>query len=371
MAACACSTLRPRRSVCRAPSLADLRGGDPAANAEAIRALLGGAAGPYRDIVLLNTAAALLVADKVETLQEGVALAASVDRRRPRRDGAGPSWSRSPTGVTHERHPRADRRLQARRGRRRARRAETQDAVEAERAAASAAARLSRRPRSAACARPPGPDRRDQEGLAVQGPDPRRLRPAGAGRGPIERGGAACLSVLTDAPSFQGADAYLTAARDADRPARACARSSWSIPGRWRSHARSGADAILVILAISDDSLAAELLAEAARFGMDALVEAHDEAEVDRAVAPRRAPDRRQQPRPSHLRHRPGRHRAAGRPHPAGSPAGHRKRHLHRRRRRAPGRGRRPRHAGRRKPDAADERRSCNARAARLTRAVR
>ena len=46
-----------------------------------------------------------------------------------------------------------------------------------------------------------------------------------------------------------------------------------------------GADAVLVILAISDDALAAELLAEAARFGMDALVEAHDEAEVDRAVA--------------------------------------------------------------------------------------
>jgi len=58
-------------------SLADLAGGDPVANAEAIRALLAGEAGAYRDIVLLNTAAALLVADKVETLQEGVALAAA------------------------------------------------------------------------------------------------------------------------------------------------------------------------------------------------------------------------------------------------------------------------------------------------------
>jgi anthranilate phosphoribosyltransferase len=64
-------------------SMADLAGGDPVANADAIRALLGGKTGPYRDIVLLNTAAALLVADRIETLQEGVALAAaSIDDGR-------------------------------------------------------------------------------------------------------------------------------------------------------------------------------------------------------------------------------------------------------------------------------------------------
>jgi anthranilate phosphoribosyltransferase len=67
-------------------SLADLAGGDPDANATAIGALLAGAAGPYRDIVLVNTAAALLVADKVETLREGVALAAaSLDEGRAQR----------------------------------------------------------------------------------------------------------------------------------------------------------------------------------------------------------------------------------------------------------------------------------------------
>jgi anthranilate phosphoribosyltransferase len=64
-------------------ALADLTGGDPAANAEAIRALLAGNTGPYRDIVLLNTAAALLVSDKVETLRDGVAVAAaSIDEGR-------------------------------------------------------------------------------------------------------------------------------------------------------------------------------------------------------------------------------------------------------------------------------------------------
>jgi anthranilate phosphoribosyltransferase len=59
-------------------ALADLTGGSPAENAAALRALLDGAKGPYRDIVLLNAAAAFLVADKVETLREGVALAAAV-----------------------------------------------------------------------------------------------------------------------------------------------------------------------------------------------------------------------------------------------------------------------------------------------------
>ena len=56
-------------------SLADLKGGDGAHNARALKDLLGGAQGPYRDIVLLNTAAALIVAGRVSSLAEGVALA--------------------------------------------------------------------------------------------------------------------------------------------------------------------------------------------------------------------------------------------------------------------------------------------------------
>jgi anthranilate phosphoribosyltransferase len=58
----------------------DLIGGDPVENAAHIRAVLGGLKGPYRDIVLLNAAAALLVTGKAKTLREGVALAAkSID----------------------------------------------------------------------------------------------------------------------------------------------------------------------------------------------------------------------------------------------------------------------------------------------------
>jgi indole-3-glycerol phosphate synthase len=134
---------------------------------------------------------------------------------------------------------------------------------------------------------------RDAEGLAVIAEVKRRspskgdlaadLDPAALAQA-YERGGAACVSVLTDAEFFGGSPDDLRAARAATRVP--VLRKDFTVSPADVCDARiMGADAVLLIAAALDDDELADLHTLAVDVGLDALVEVHDEAELDRALA--------------------------------------------------------------------------------------
>lgn len=98
-----------------------------------------------------------------------------------------------------------------------------------------------------------------------------------------ERGGATCLSVLTDEPYFQGADEDIVTARRSVRLP--VLRKDFMIDPYQIAESRAlGADCILIIMAALDDAAAREIEDAARHYGMDALIEVHDETELDRAL---------------------------------------------------------------------------------------
>jgi anthranilate phosphoribosyltransferase len=258
-------------------ALSAILGGDASANAAAMRRLFEGEAGAYHDVVCLNAAAGLVIAQAVSSLRSGVDMArAAISNGAARSTLDTLIRASMPDNVlgTIAVYKAEEIRLA---------RARTSDSEIAARARGASPVRgfRSALARTMAAGQPALiaeiKKASPSKGLIRADFVPAELAQA------YEQGGAACLSVLTDAPSFQGHESFLLSARCAT--SLPCLRKDFMVDPWQIAESRAyGADAILVIMAAVDDALAADLVAAARQYGMDALIETHDEAEMERAL---------------------------------------------------------------------------------------